>query len=340
ILNNSGLGGQSIIGGSVHANPNLVGRQPARTILNEVTGTSVSTLAGTTEVFGARADVIIANPNGVGCVGCGFINAGRVTLSSGVPIPDYARGTVDFDVSDGIVSVTGSGLSGVPGLSGIDQIDLIGRRIGIDGAVTAQDRVRLRAGAMRYSQASDTASALPGASVLTGDAIVSSAAGVITAGSISVISRDLDLGVVMAGHLTSDSGNIVMASMGELLLGDAESAADLQLQAQGALELHGRYAVDGRLTAVAEDIALVDGDVSAGDAVIMEARDALSVRGQVLSDSDVSFIADGALDARGRSLRVMSPTPSMAMLYGADLRSRRRVRSPMPAGSAVRARLR
>ncbi|MGY6568745.1 MAG: hemagglutinin repeat-containing protein, partial [Salinarimonas sp.] len=75
---------------------------------------------------------------------------------------------------------------------------------------------------------------------------------------------------------------------------------DLQLQAQGALELHGRYAVDGRLTAVAEDIALVDGDIAAGDAVIMEARDALSVRGQVLSGSDVSFIADGALDARGR----------------------------------------
>ena len=302
ILNNSGLGGQSIIGGSVHANPNLVGRQPARTILNEVTGTSVSTLAGTTEVFGARADVIVANPNGVGCVGCSFINAGRITLSSGVPIPDYARGTVDFDVSDGLVSVSGSGLSGVPGLSGIDEIDLIGRRIGIDGAVEAQERVRLRAGAMRYSQTSDTASAIAGAPVLAGDAIVSSAAGVINAGSISVISRDVDLGVVMAGRLTSDADSIVMASMGELLLGDAESAADLQLQAQDGLELNGRYDVDGRLTAAAENIALVDGGIAAGDAVILESRDALSVRGQVSSGSDASFIADGALDARGRIL--------------------------------------
>ena len=127
-----------------------------------------------------------------------------------MPIPDYARGTVDFDVSDGpppppLVSVSGSGLSGVPGLSGIDEIDLIGRRIGIDGAVEAQERVRLRAGAMRYSQTSDTASAIAGAPVLAGDAIVSSAAGVINAGSISVISRDVDLGVVMAGRLTSDA---------------------------------------------------------------------------------------------------------------------------------------
>jgi haemagglutination activity domain len=58
-------------------------------------------------VFGQRANVIIANPNGVGCVGCSFINTGTVTLSTGVPRPDYNTGNVLFDVTRGTVSVAG-----------------------------------------------------------------------------------------------------------------------------------------------------------------------------------------------------------------------------------------
>ena len=51
-------------------------------ILFQVTedGQIRSTLDGTIEVFGGEAGIIIANPNGIECNGCAFINANRVDL--------------------------------------------------------------------------------------------------------------------------------------------------------------------------------------------------------------------------------------------------------------------
>ena len=133
ILNNSKLTGTSLIGGKVVANPNLAADRPARVILNEVTSTDASTLNGTTEVFGTRADVIVANPNGVACNGCSFANSGRVTLSTGRPLPDYRRGTVKFDVGQGSVSVNGAGLLGMGEI--LSNVDLIGRQLKINGPI-------------------------------------------------------------------------------------------------------------------------------------------------------------------------------------------------------------
>src|SRR5690606_9185873 len=86
ILNNSTAGpAASQIGGQVEANPNFIDGIGAEIILNEVTGTERSVLEGFLEVHGSPADVIIANPNGLTCDGCGFLNTPRVTLSTGTP---------------------------------------------------------------------------------------------------------------------------------------------------------------------------------------------------------------------------------------------------------------
>ena len=68
------------------ANPNLQrAGASANIILNEVTSTNRSRLEGFQEVAGDRADLILANPNGITCRGCGFINTPRATLSTGQP---------------------------------------------------------------------------------------------------------------------------------------------------------------------------------------------------------------------------------------------------------------
>ena len=85
IFNNSRSFGTSQLGGVILANPNLKNSATARIILNEVTGADISQLRGFAEIFGDRAQFVLANPNGVTCNGCGFINTSRTTLTTGTP---------------------------------------------------------------------------------------------------------------------------------------------------------------------------------------------------------------------------------------------------------------
>ena len=95
VFNNSLVTGNSRLAGQVIANP-LFGGRTASIILNEVTGASESELKGLMEVFGDKANVIIANPNGITCNGCGFINTQRATLTTGTP--DFSADKLKFDV--------------------------------------------------------------------------------------------------------------------------------------------------------------------------------------------------------------------------------------------------
>ena len=73
VLNNSlDKLSQSQLAGFLQNNTNLNGAS-ASLILNEVNGGSPSQLKGYTEVFGQQAGVIVANPYGITCNGCGFI---------------------------------------------------------------------------------------------------------------------------------------------------------------------------------------------------------------------------------------------------------------------------
>lgn len=122
ILNNATGKTQSTqLGGIILGNANLQG-QAANLILNEVTGGSPSQLRGYTEVAGQQAHVVVANPNGITCDGCGFINTPRATLSTGKPIIEGGR--LDrLQVDGGAISIEGQGLNA----SNIDQFDLITR---------------------------------------------------------------------------------------------------------------------------------------------------------------------------------------------------------------------
>ena len=59
IFNNSQVNGTSQLGGMVLRNPHL--QNQATAILSEVTGNKPSSISGTLEVFGGRADILIAN---------------------------------------------------------------------------------------------------------------------------------------------------------------------------------------------------------------------------------------------------------------------------------------
>ena len=92
---------QTQIGGLVIVNPNLNQAGSANIILNEVTSGNVSQLLGYTEIAGTKADLILANPNGITCKGCGFINAARLLMVAGKSEFDQ-NGNLGFNLKEQI----------------------------------------------------------------------------------------------------------------------------------------------------------------------------------------------------------------------------------------------
>ena len=146
IHNNSLTSGTAKLGGTVGSNPNFSGTT-ATTIVNEVTSSNTSLLAGRAEVFGDKAGLIIANPNGITCNGCGALNASRFTLTTGVP--NYDSGNNDslyFDVTGGLISIDGNGLEGLD----IPEASVIARQIVLSGYISDALRLDLVSGGLRY----------------------------------------------------------------------------------------------------------------------------------------------------------------------------------------------
>lgn len=133
ILNNAHNNVQTQLGGMVAGNPWLA-KGEARIILNEVNSRNPSQLNGFVEVAGKKAQVVIANPAGISCDGCGFINANRATLTTGQP--QMKNGSLTgFSVERGEIQVTGKGMDA----SRTDYTDIIARSVKINAGIWAQD---------------------------------------------------------------------------------------------------------------------------------------------------------------------------------------------------------
>lgn len=78
------------LAGAISSNRNFSGNA-ARTILVETLGKDSTRLQGMMEIAGSRADLIIANPNGITGNGFGFINVGRATLAAGRPVVEMVH---------------------------------------------------------------------------------------------------------------------------------------------------------------------------------------------------------------------------------------------------------
>ncbi|MEQ5122634.1 hemagglutinin repeat-containing protein [Morganella morganii] len=133
ILNNSAVNTQTQLGGLVTANP-WVAKGEANIILNEVNSANPSQLNGFVEVAGKRADVIIANPAGITCNGCGFINAGQTTMAAAQALLEQGR-VKGFDVDKGQIAITGKGMNDAQS----NYTRLIGRAVEVNAKLHAQD---------------------------------------------------------------------------------------------------------------------------------------------------------------------------------------------------------
>ncbi|UFH49299.1 two-partner secretion domain-containing protein [Pseudomonas sp. KNUC1026] len=230
ILNNAtGKTASTQQGGIILGNGNLGGRA-AGTILNEVVGANPSQLKGYTEVAGQGARVIVANPHGVTCDGCGFINTPRATLTTGTPVLN-GNGQLDhFQVDDGNVAIEGQGLDA----SQVGQFEIITRAAQINAQINAQ---QLAVVAGRNDVDAQTLNATPRAgngSAAPTVAIDSSALGGMYAGSIKLVGTEAGVGVRVAGNLAASAGDIQLGANGQLTVGQVAATGAVSAKAASA----------------------------------------------------------------------------------------------------------
>ncbi|CAM3058565.1 Filamentous haemagglutinin FhaB/tRNA nuclease CdiA-like TPS domain-containing protein [Burkholderia ubonensis] len=229
----------------------------ARTIVNQVTSTNPSLIQGQIDVAGQRANVVLANPNGITVNGGSFVNTGHVALSTGnvsfndVQIaPGVIQRNVVLDTATGTIVVGPGGLA-----SALIGLDLIAKTIRIDGPVhntytSPTAGVRLLAGTSQVtldtglSPTDDkhewlTRSATMNPDTASSYAIDITAAGSLTSGRVELIVTDRGPGVRSAGPLNASLGDFLLTSNGNVELSNTkiDVAQDFSMTAQGGIAL-------------------------------------------------------------------------------------------------------
>jgi len=219
ILNNSATNVLTQQAGYVTGNPNLAGG-PARIILNEVTSANPSLLNGYTEVAGSRADVIIANPNGITCNGCGFINAGRGVLTTGTPVFGGTGSLDAFRVTGGQINIGTGGLNA----ANTSQLDLIARSVQVNGALWAGN-LNVITGANQVNYANLGVQIIAGSGNKPTVAIDLAQLGGMYANKILLVGTEAGVGVNSLGHLAAQAGDFTLSSQGQITLVGSTTAS-------------------------------------------------------------------------------------------------------------------
>ncbi|WP_426107736.1 hemagglutinin repeat-containing protein [Massilia sp. TSP1-1-2] len=295
VLNNSRTDVQSQIGGWVQGNPWLQ-TGPARVILNEVNSANPSQLRGYVEVAGQRAEVIIANPSGVQVDGGGFINASRVTITTGTA--QLNNGTLEsYLVRGGTVSINGLGLD----VTQADFTAILARALQINAGVWAKE-LQLVTGANQIAAAPGGAASAT-AAIGTAPVVALDVAqlGGMYAGKITMIGTEAGLGVRNAGVLAASSGNLVLDANGWL-----SNSGSLQATGQGAnasIRTAGAIANTGTVYAAA-DTSVTSGGELVGIGMIAAKNNtsvhALSIEAGPGAVFASGMNADGSLGTTGK----------------------------------------
>ena len=246
VLNNARKAAQTQMAGWVQGNPNLA-RGEAKVILNEVNSANPSRLKGYVEVAGKKADVVIANPSGIQCDGCGVINAGRTTLTTGKAEVENGQ-LKGYHVKGGKVTVGQKGMDN----SQSDYTDIIAEKAEIKGGVWSKKGIKVTTGKNNVDRTNDSV-------VYVGDkntdntdrtsetqgenqsySVDVSQLGGMYSEKIHLVDNGQGLGVRNAGHIGASAGSVKIDSQGKIVnegfIGGSENA---QLNAKKNIENRG-----------------------------------------------------------------------------------------------------
>ncbi|WP_223473007.1 MULTISPECIES: filamentous hemagglutinin N-terminal domain-containing protein [unclassified Pseudomonas] len=289
ILNNATSRTQSTqLGGIILGNPNLNGTA-AKVILNEVNGGNPSQLRGYTEVAGQSAHVIVANPYGITCNGCGFINTPKATLTTGKPIIENGQ-VGRYQVDQGSVAIEGAGLNA----NNVDHFEIITRSAKINAEIQAKNltivagRNDVNADTLNATARADDGSTKPQL------AIDSSALGGMYAGAIKLVGTEAGVGVKLDGKLIASGGDIQLDANGHLSLAETSASGAVNVKA-ASLDAQGPVYAGTTLNAQTQGNLTNQQTLAARDSITLSAGGQLSNNGII----EAGINADNTRNATG-----------------------------------------
>ena len=280
VLNNARKAAQTQMAGWVQGNPNLA-RGEAKVILNEVNSANPSRLKGYVEVAGKKADVVIANPSGIQCDGCGVINAGRTTLTTGKA--DVENGELKgYRVKGGKVTVGQKGMDN----SQSDYTDIIAEKAEINGGVWSKKGIKVTTGKNNVDRTSDSV-------VYVGDkntdntdrtsdtqgenqsySVDVSQLGGMYSEKIHLVDNGQGLGVRNAGHIGASAGDVKIDSQGRIVNeGVISGKQDVQINTKSDFVQKGKV------------------ETARGD-VLVGAKNKITQMGSTISGGHIRYQAD------------------------------------------------
>lgn len=309
ILNNSRNATQTQLGGWIQGNPWING-EAARIILNEVNSNNPSFLNGYIEVAGNKAQVVVANPSGISCDGCGFINANHVVLTTGIPILENGN-LKDYLVERGVVTIQGKGLDA----STTDYTEIISHAVAVNAGIWANDLKITAKTSAKDNQEKSTF------------AIDTAELGGMYAGKITLVATGNGVGVRNAGHIGASAGEVVLTADGLLEnSGQITSSGNTHINVKKNINNHGVIYAGENTSLVAQenihnkgviasskntdlsaqkistekDSAIAagmqsDGSINQEGNLTLNASKEINVHGQIFSSSD-SVLASPTID--------------------------------------------
>ena len=234
VFNNSLQDGRSQLAGFILKNPRLSpGHQASAILLEVAAGGAASRLSGALEVFGPKAALIIANPNGIQADGLMTLNASALSLMAGASrqTPHGMRLTT----TDAAVEIGPGGVN----TDGLSRFDLIARVLRLQGPIGPGQsgrpaRLRLQAGAAELDPATGQLQAT--AQTAAGARISGSALGAMYGSHITLVATGRGAGVNLPGALLSPD-DIRIEADGDITVAALQAGGPIRLAAGQTLQL-------------------------------------------------------------------------------------------------------
>lgn len=266
VLNNATIPVNTQLAKQVNPNANLKSNA-AHLIINEVVGNGYSQLLGKLEVAGEQAKVVIANPNGITCDGCSFINTPAITLTTGKPQFSSQGAYSAIEVKKGSVVIGKQGMN----TELQNYADIISRSIELNGKINAKN-LSLMQGNNRIDFEKGTVNSLNGESIKPTISIDTKALGGMYANQIRLVSTEKGVGVNLSDIQTTQNSMNLTVDGKITFNGNIQSEQDINVSSK-ELQINSNAKLKAK-----RDITL--------------ATHALTNHSEIISEKDMRLFAD------------------------------------------------